>query len=384
MAQTGTAQSAIGSWYLFMGDGICLKVSSDLYLGEDADGQLIINPKAPASLLLRVKKDQAGRLLIKNVSRRHVLDFEAGNATMVGEELSLLSGSKIVLPHNELYFNHEMQRGKVSARIALQAVADQTGPIEVLVEVVHATTRKARAAAAENHPIEPVIEEAPAQEIIVQEVVAETQVVPDVLPRQPAPYWKRFVAVGGLTIAAVLAAVWVAVTIDEEASVPQDQIVEEQIAPERVTLEKFVEVPVDLVPVVLVPVMDVPLTEAPLAEAELTNVITSPVVIDAEAVRQTAERLDRAKSYLEQGFITQPGESNAVRELSMILWADPANQEALNLMSEAANRLVDAAVEAQAAGLEFEARNLLEEVLGFHPEHQQANAYWRQWTGLDG
>lgn len=373
MAQTGTAQSAIGSWYLFMGDGICLKVSSDLYLGEDADGQLIINPKPPASLLLRVKRDQVGRLLIKNVSKRHVLDFEAGNATMVGEELSLLSGSKIVLPHNELYFNHEMQRGKVSARIALQAVADQTGPIEVLVEVVHGTARKTRAAAAENHPIEPLIEEAPAQEIIVQEVVAETQVDPDVPTRQPAPYWKRFVALGGLAIAAVLAAVWVAVTIDEESSVPQDQVVEEQIAPERAPPEQFVEVPV----------MEVPITEAPLAEAELTNVITSPVVIDAEAARQTAARLERARRYLEQGFITQPRESNAVRELSMILWADPANQEALNLMSEAANRLVDAAVEAEAAGLEFEARNLLEEVLGFHPEHQQANAYWRQWTDVD-
>ncbi len=142
MAQAVAAESAIGQWYLFMGDGICLKVSSDLCLGEDADGLLVLNPRPPASVLLRVKKDESGRLLIRNVSKKHVLDFETGNATMVGEELSLVSGSKVELPHNELYFNHEMQRGKISARIVLQAVAEQTGPIEVLVDVVPESARK--------------------------------------------------------------------------------------------------------------------------------------------------------------------------------------------------------------------------------------------------
>ena len=79
-------------------------------------------------------------------------------------------------------------------------------------------------------------------------------------------------------------------------------------------------------------------------------------------------------------FISLKVVANAVKELSNILYVDPTNPEALNLMSDSANKLVSAAVEAYAAGLEFEARNILEEVLAFHPEHAKANEYWQQWT----
>jgi hypothetical protein len=42
--------------------------------------------------------------------------------------------------------------------------------------------------------------------------------------------------------------------------------------------------------------------------------------------------------------------------------------------------MVEAAVEARAAGLDYDARNLVEEVLAFDPRHERATALWRAWA----
>ena len=63
-----------------------------------------------------------------------------------------------------------------------------------------------------------------------------------------------------------------------------------------------------------------------------------------------------------------------------MLNADPENKEAVALMGQAADKLVDAAVEAHEQGSSFEARNLIEEVRAFHPQHAKANEYWQRWT----
>jgi hypothetical protein len=126
--------------------------------------------------------------------------------------------------------------------------------------------------------------------------------------------------------------------------------------------------------------------EAATVEPESEPVIepeaaAEPDLVELSAVDPAvAAGLARARAYLEQGFITQPKEGNAVMELSIILWQDPSNQAAFDLMGEATTRLIDAAVEAHAAGFEYEARNLIGEVLGFNPQHPQANAYKRQWS----
>lgn len=86
MNQASSENQPTGNWYLFIGDGICLKVSSDLVLGEDEKGLVVLNPKQAGYGLLKLRKDDAGRLLLKNISRRHVLEWQKGTGTMVGGE----------------------------------------------------------------------------------------------------------------------------------------------------------------------------------------------------------------------------------------------------------------------------------------------------------
>jgi hypothetical protein len=66
------------------------------------------------------------------------------------------------------------------------------------------------------------------------------------------------------------------------------------------------------------------------------------------------------------------GERNAVRVLTEILRADPDNEAAMQLMYQCASELVAEASAARDAGDEYQARNLVEEVLAFHPSHPGA------------
>ena len=90
-------------------------------------------------------------------------------------------------------------------------------------------------------------------------------------------------------------------------------------------------------------------------------------------------RIAKAKEYLAKGYITAPPIENAVTQLELALYREPTNAEALELMSIAAQRMLAAAETAKQAGFDFEARNLLEELLAFHPEHVEANRLWREW-----
>jgi hypothetical protein len=131
---------------------------------------------------------------------------------------------------------------------------------------------------------------------------------------------------------------------------------------------------------------------AALAQEAPTEVAVVDLPADAgvEASSVGAERetpvdpelighLRRARDYIDRGLITSPSSGNAVAELRGALSRSPANQEAGALMDAAAAKLVVAAREAQAAGLDFEARNLLEEVLGFRPGHPEAVRLREAW-----
>jgi len=92
-------------------------------------------------------------------------------------------------------------------------------------------------------------------------------------------------------------------------------------------------------------------------------------------------RLPLARRLLEQEDVITPPGRNAVEVLSEVLYDDPDNEEALQLMQRCADTLVADAQRALFRGDEFAARNLVEDVLAFHPTHGDANALWRRLTG---
>jgi hypothetical protein len=91
-------------------------------------------------------------------------------------------------------------------------------------------------------------------------------------------------------------------------------------------------------------------------------------------------RLVRARELLAAGYITYPPRDNAVAYLERLLAVDPNNAEAMALLDECTRQLIQAAVRAHDQGLDYEARNTLEEVLGFNPDNERANRLWREWV----
>ncbi len=93
-----------------------------------------------------------------------------------------------------------------------------------------------------------------------------------------------------------------------------------------------------------------------------------------------ASLLAEARAYYDAGSIVTPAHANAVNNLTQVLNMDPSNEEGLKLMYMSAVALIEEAEAAHAAGNEFLARNLVEEVLGFHPEFDDARALLDSWT----
>jgi hypothetical protein len=92
-------------------------------------------------------------------------------------------------------------------------------------------------------------------------------------------------------------------------------------------------------------------------------------------------RLARAEELLEQGYVTYPPGRNAVALLTSLLDDYPGHPEAMALLGDCTDVLIEAAIDARRRGLDYEARNTLEEVLGFNPDNQRALALWEQWVG---
>jgi hypothetical protein len=94
-----------------------------------------------------------------------------------------------------------------------------------------------------------------------------------------------------------------------------------------------------------------------------------------------AARLALAQALLDSGRVTYPPKDNAVAVLVGILSTDPGNDAAMDLLGVCTNRLIDDATAARAAGDDYAARNILEEVFGFNPQHPGAHALWEAWVG---
>jgi tetratricopeptide (TPR) repeat protein len=95
---------------------------------------------------------------------------------------------------------------------------------------------------------------------------------------------------------------------------------------------------------------------------------------EEQRVAGTARLLAEARALLDDGFITEPGEGNAVARLLEVLALDPGNLDAGELLNKAAGRLADVASEAYDAGLVDEAKHYLELALAVTPDVEA----WRQ------
>ncbi len=103
--------------------------------------------------------------------------------------------------------------------------------------------------------------------------------------------------------------------------------------------------------------------------------------LDSEVDRrnEVARLLTEARTLLSDGFITAPDDRNAVTRLSRVLRLDPGNSEATAMMRSAAERLVEVAEQAHAAGLDDEARFYLELALTVQPRVQAWRALLETW-----
>jgi len=133
------------------------------------------------------------------------------------------------------------------------------------------------------------------------------------------------------------------------------------------------------------PVHETPVQRRPVTvasqEVPKTQIVPEEVSARSEQERLLiASLLAEAKAYYQAGSIVTPVEANAVSNLTQLLRIDPGNEEGLRLMYMSAVTLIKEAEAAHAAGNDYLARNLVEDVLGFHPELDDARALLDSWT----
>jgi len=88
------------------------------------------------------------------------------------------------------------------------------------------------------------------------------------------------------------------------------------------------------------------------------------------------QELARARRLFNAGKIITPLDNNAVRAVRWILNSSPEYQQAQLLLDQCADRLLSQASSAYASGEEYQARNLVEEVLAFNPQYAPAEELW--------
>jgi hypothetical protein len=354
------------TWYLIAGDDeLTLKLRSVLVVGEDAQGMLRLDPKLNGERWLQISEHGAS-LVVTALRPDLSVHLAKGKHTPLHDGLELLPGTVITLPSNEIYVGHSMRRGR---RVNHLVVEQKQAP---LVAVEH------------KQPI--VIPEPP---ILKDRLPTDDEsapiIVAEVSPPTSANTMVRRSVVKPIGYALLVAIGLVLLIYSVAQNVTRLAKPDEVVEPNNV---RVLEAPKVQAPQpVAVPIAVPP---EPLQAQEETEAVPQPDLTPTHIVQPVTEvpppdqfvqtSLSKARDFMAKGFITAPPDRNAVMHLQLALYKDPTNAEALELMSIAAQRVLAAAVEGHQAGLEYEARNLLEELLAFHPEHAEANRLWREWV----
>ena len=101
-----------------------------------------------------------------------------------------------------------------------------------------------------------------------------------------------------------------------------------------------------------------------------------PELLSVAAPELFTAEMAQAEALFLAGSIVWPVDQNAVKILEQILYQDPHHAGALQLIFRCADQLMNEAKAAQAAGDVYAARNLVEEVLAFHPQYEEARILW--------
>ena len=116
-----------------------------------------------------------------------------------------------------------------------------------------------------------------------------------------------------------------------------------------------------------------------LGEASVAE-FKSRYSIERDRVDRVDVLLARAEQQIDQGFITEPNDNNAVGTLREVLRLDPGNEVAERRLLESAERLALVAREAHEVGLQTEAQLYLELALTVRPDVGEWRRLRDQWT----
>ena len=364
------------AWYLITGNGdLSLRLRDRLIIGEDEQGELAIDSPLVKLRQLRLIPGDGCVQAEVLAADRHLTLAESEDLALP-DPSSLDPGTSISLDHNIIYLN--------------TGIADATA-------LTHLRLRDKPAAQPEPPAADLAQEEDPVETIVAEVRVAEPAAAPATRTERPAakPRRTRIVVnllIGLMVLGALIAYNHYQATAPQpvqqqaqtdpvaEAPAPEETSEIEIVSAQTLRTEPAPEEPEPEEPVAEPPALEpAPIDPLPTATvAELPTVASEPQSAPDPLVER---RMANARALLDAGQITEPPGNNAVYELKIVLYREPENEAALALMGEAAERMLVAATTAYDAGLEFEARNLLEELLAFHPDHAEANRLWAQWTG---
>lgn len=411
-------------WFLIACDGdLVLKLAQDLMIGEDERGQTVLSP-AREDALLRITSDH-GCLTLQAMAMDWTFSEDGGLGL---QHLTFVEGLtlKLSFPNSSLLLTPDFRAGSravVDREIRLRPTDTPTLTLTRLDEPLiliepdmlpapdQDDTSMANASlmdlsmAAED-PLEEAAVQAEAAEAFTRwdhQIPDEQLIVPEArpdtsqeaLPEAPreapperltpapvrAPRRQRHRLLTGLIAALALIAPMYLFLVDasglgvsfslthyrplseiEQAPAQPAQVPAPDEPVQRLQQQPPAGAPIPVEP----PGATEPAEEAPARDEEERLLIAS--------------LLAEAKAYYQAGSIVTPVHTNAVSNLTQVLSMDPSNEEGLRLMYMSAVALIEEAEAAHEAGDDYLARNLVEDVLGFHPEFDDARALLDSWT----
>ncbi|MCX7065016.1 MAG: hypothetical protein NT024_10785 [Proteobacteria bacterium] len=120
-------------------------------------------------------------------------------------------------------------------------------------------------------------------------------------------------------------------------------------------------------------------SEIGLADTAIRE-IKAKLVAEEQRIGNVARLLKEAQQFMNDGFITEPPDQNAVARLLEVRRLDANNAAARDMLSMAAGRLSEVAREAYDAGLKADAQHFLELALTVTPDVPEWRALRDSWA----
>jgi len=357
-------------WYAVTADGAsALRIVPGLTLGEHPDGALALNARAPGArwVIVEIRRGEASFQALE--SHRLVARDER-----VMDHVPLCDGLCLALPNNLL---------RISRSIRASAASGPT----VSVDVAGAAPEQEDAAEADDGPgSAPEARPASVAAGRATPVAAAPPVEPAAGLRPPVAW-----ALGAAALCSVLLAVWLSSAPPpapgQQAAIPETEPAASSApgpgaaGPEPASATTIVPLRRPATAVRLLPVPGDLAAEVPGTDPAGSAKATAAAPAARPDAAPVAPLLAIARQHLEAGRVTFPPGDNAVDLALAVLRDHPDHPGAMALLGRCTSQLLEEARAHRAAGRVYEARNTLEELLGFNPEHPEARRLWAEWVG---